>query len=151
MQWERVRHSACLLMNEWKLWQLNISRHSVVVTKEGGQVVEFQNRACLRAEQLKLMNIYIQIRQSWKVKLAFFFNVKTLQKFSRTCPHSSASQRLRIKRCGEKVTSPLMGSQWCHITTQILWSPSKPAPLRADWLTGCERGRGIFFSFLLLD
>lgn len=29
--------------------------------------------------------------------------------------------------------------------TQILWSPSKPAPLRADWLTGCERGRVCFF------
>lgn len=31
--------------------------------------------------------------------------------------------------------------------TQILWSPSKPAPLCADWLTSCERGRVCVFFF----
>lgn len=34
--------------------------------------------------------------------------------------------------------------------TQILWSPSKPAHLRADWLAGSERGRVFFFFPLLL-
>lgn len=29
--------------------------------------------------------------------------------------------------------------------TQILWSPSKLAPLHADWLVGCKRGRVFFF------
>lgn len=33
--------------------------------------------------------------------------------------------------------------------TQILRSPSKPAPLRADWLLRCERGRVLFFFFFL--
>lgn len=31
--------------------------------------------------------------------------------------------------------------------TQILWSPSKPAHLPADWLAVLERGR-VFFFFL---
>ena len=30
--------------------------------------------------------------------------------------------------------------------TQILWSPSKPAHLPADWLAVLERGRVFFFS-----
>lgn len=45
------------------------------------------------------------------------------------------------------MTSALIGSWRCQITTQILESPSKPARLCADWLTVCDGGVGIFVFF----
>lgn len=142
--------------------------------KEKQQVVEFVNCACLRAEQLKLMNI---TQVSVQTIPACLIDIKLLQPFfyvnnlyedknrkwemlesvfvSRGKLHHISPLILRGggKR-GKKRKSDLSFHGQLMMSyryTQILRSPSKPAPLRADWLLGCERGRVFFLLLLLLS
>lgn len=133
--------------------------------KQPRQVVEFMNRACLSAEQL--MNITqtilegkmgidcYTVQQSFMVYLYKDKNRRCLKgslflrRSWKTFPHSSSKVEEKKKE-GKKSDLSFNGQlMMSYHYTQILWSPSKPAPLRADWLAGWERGRVFFLSFPL--
>lgn len=89
------------------------------------QVAEFVNRACLRAEQLKLMYVTrasssVSPGKRWKlrIKQPFFFSCQ--RSYMRGKQEMLERVFVFLFEGGEKrkkVTSPLMGSWWCHITT----------------------------------
>ncbi len=134
--------------------------------KQRRQVVEFMNRACLWAEQLKLMNITqasswdnpgrwnwekttttILLCRQWGKNQGRWMLERVFVPLGELHHISSLILKGGGKR-GKKRKSDLSFNGQLMMSyhyTQILWSPSKPAPLHADWLAACERGR-VFFS-----
>lgn len=131
MQRGRPKHSACLLANEWRLWKLHVLSHcrGHKKKKEKTGTSKFMNCASLRAEGLKcqtssdnadrLLQPFSSVNNLCKDKNSsgglkgYFVSCRKLQRIFLLILRGGGKRGQRK----EKVTSPLMASWWCHITT----------------------------------
>ena len=106
-----------------------LSRRRSDKGKQQGQVAEFMNRACLRDKQLGL-RYFTEMRDRGKNGKIWWYVNNLLYKDQRERERAFCSSEILgrcitsvIIKCGgaaeekKKVTSPLMASWWCHITT----------------------------------